>query len=224
MNGGERLDSLGDDDRQVDQFATTRRKLVAPGEQQQVIRDRGQAAGRAHVDPERVLEVGRMLTRCKGSLRGRQDDGQRRAHLVRRVGHEATLARMGLSDRLEGPGRQDPGGDRDCRDHDDIGDHERKADPLDRRLIGDGRHLFAGQVGFEVERWWQHDQEPDVEDEAEQPDHDGEQHHVQDREADPRAAEHQLLPPDRSRYPERRTVSINPSRRPSSTFRRRLRT
>ena len=130
---------------------------------------------------------------------------------------------MRLVDRPQRSSREDPGGNPDEHDDHDVADHEGEPDALDGRLVGRLRERLRGELRADVERRSEDRHEAEVEGDAEHAEDEGEQPDVQGRQADSCPPEHHRGLLVRMRYPEPRTVSIRPSRRPSSTFRRRLR-
>src|SRR5258705_7674096 len=140
------------------------------------------------------------------------------------VGGKASLSVVRLTDRLQRAASEDIGHDRDDPEDREVGHEERAADPLDRKAVRLAGLVRVVDLGRDVERGLQHDRQRDEEHGAErEQDHD-EHEQIAPREATARFLEHQVRAGSaRIRYPAPRTVSISPSRRPSSILRRRLR-
>ena len=118
---------------------------------------------------------------------------------MRRVGDEPALTGMGLADRAQRPGREDPGRDANEDDDEQVANHQGEPDPLDRGLVGDLGGLLVRELRADVEGGRQDRREADVEDDAEHAEDEREQRDVEDREPDPRSPEHQAAAPARRR-------------------------
>ena len=118
---------------------------------------------------------------------------------MRCVGDEPALARVRLPDRPKGPSRQDPRRNAN-EDHDGhVGNDERDPDLVYRRPVGRLGRLFVGQLRSHVEGRSERRRDNDVEDDAEESEHEGEEPDVQQCQAGLRAGEHQINSGARSR-------------------------
>ena len=106
---GQRAARVGGDVGQVDRLAgELDGPRVAPGEQEQVLDERGQVVGLGGDVVDRRADLADRLVGVAPEVLGaRPDDGQRRPQLVARVGGELALVAERVADRDERPAGDD---------------------------------------------------------------------------------------------------------------------